>query len=35
MSPDGLLIPFCAYNLTSETGEPLYRGRKNSIFLSK
>jgi uncharacterized radical SAM superfamily Fe-S cluster-containing enzyme len=27
MSPDGRLIPFCAYNLTSETGKTLYRGR--------
>lgn len=27
MSPDGRLIPFCAYNLTSETGRTLYRGR--------
>lgn len=27
MSPDGRLIPFCAYNLTSESGETLYRGR--------
>jgi hypothetical protein len=25
MSPDGRLIPFCAYNLTSVTGETLYR----------
>ncbi len=23
--PDGRLIPFCAYNLTSSTGRPLYR----------
>jgi 7,8-dihydro-6-hydroxymethylpterin dimethyltransferase len=27
MSPDGHLVPFCAYNLTSETGETLYRNR--------
>jgi uncharacterized radical SAM superfamily Fe-S cluster-containing enzyme len=27
MSRDGRLIPFCAYNLTSETGQTLYRGR--------
>lgn len=27
MSPDGRLIPFCAYNLTSESGQTLYRGR--------
>jgi uncharacterized radical SAM superfamily Fe-S cluster-containing enzyme len=25
MSPDGRLIPFCAYNLTGATGETLYR----------
>lgn len=28
MSPDGRLVPFCAYNLTSERGETLYRNRK-------
>lgn len=28
MSPEGSLIPFCAYNLTSETGGTLYRNRK-------
>lgn len=28
MSPEGRLIPFCAYNLTSATGETLYRHRK-------
>jgi len=27
MSRDGRLIPFCAYNLTSETGRTLYRGQ--------
>jgi hypothetical protein len=27
MSRDGRLIPFCACNLTSETGQTLYRGR--------
>jgi hypothetical protein len=27
VSPDGLLIPFCAYNLTSMDGETLYRGK--------
>jgi len=27
MSPDGLLIPFCAYNLTGSTGRRLYRDR--------
>jgi uncharacterized radical SAM superfamily Fe-S cluster-containing enzyme len=26
MSPEGKLIPFCAYNLTSNLGKPLYRG---------
>lgn len=26
-APDGRLIPFCAYNLTSQDGETLYRGR--------
>ena len=26
MSPTGNLIPFCAYNLTSNMGKPLYRG---------
>lgn len=26
LAPDGRLIPFCAYNLTSQTGKPLYRG---------
>ena len=26
ISPEGMLIPFCAYNLTSSTGKPLYRG---------
>lgn len=25
VSPDGRLIPFCAYNLTSASGRPLYR----------
>ena len=28
MSPEGQLVPFCAYNLTSENGETLYRNRK-------
>ena len=28
MSPEGRLIPFCAYNLTSSSGETLYRKRK-------
>nr|WP_320012012.1 radical SAM (seleno)protein TrsS [uncultured Desulfobulbus sp.] len=26
VSPEGKLFPFCAYNLTSNQGEPLYRG---------
>jgi uncharacterized radical SAM superfamily Fe-S cluster-containing enzyme len=26
MSPDGRLIPFCAYNLTGQAGQALYRG---------
>jgi uncharacterized radical SAM superfamily Fe-S cluster-containing enzyme len=26
VAPDGRLIPFCAYNLTSREGKPLYRG---------
>lgn len=25
VSPDGLLVPFCAYNLTSRDGRSLYR----------
>ena len=31
MSPDGLLIPFCAYNITAADGTPLYRGRKREV----
>ena len=27
VSPDGRLVPFCAYNLTAADGTPLYRGR--------
>lgn len=27
VSPDGRIIPFCAYNLTNRHGEALYRGR--------
>jgi uncharacterized radical SAM superfamily Fe-S cluster-containing enzyme len=27
VSPDGRLIPFCAYNLTNQAGQPLYRNR--------
>jgi uncharacterized radical SAM superfamily Fe-S cluster-containing enzyme len=26
VSPDGRIIPFCAYNLTDRSGRPLYRG---------
>ena len=26
--PDGRLIPFCAFNLTSRNGRSLYRGRE-------
>ncbi|WP_319588854.1 radical SAM (seleno)protein TrsS [uncultured Desulfobulbus sp.] len=28
VSPEGKLIPFCAYNMTSNLGKPLYRGLK-------
>ncbi len=27
VAPDGRMIPFCAYNLTSSSGETLYRGK--------
>ncbi len=27
VSPEGHMVPFCAYNLTSRAGESLYRGR--------
>ena len=30
VSPDGRLIPFCAYNLTSRNGRALYRGKERS-----
>jgi hypothetical protein len=30
VSPEGDLIPFCAYNLTSNLGQPLYRGAGRS-----
>lgn len=30
VSPDGMLVPFCAYNLTSREGKGLYRRRKAS-----
>jgi len=29
VSPDGRLVPFCAYNLTSATGETLYRNGRS------
>lgn len=29
VSPGGKIIPFCAYNLTSVSGESLYRGKDN------
>ena len=28
VSEDGRLIPFCAYNLTDSSNQPLYRGRE-------
>jgi uncharacterized radical SAM superfamily Fe-S cluster-containing enzyme len=28
--PDGKLVPFCAYNLTSREGRSLYRQRNGS-----
>jgi uncharacterized radical SAM superfamily Fe-S cluster-containing enzyme len=27
VAPDGRMVPFCLYNLTSAEGEPLYRGK--------
>jgi uncharacterized radical SAM superfamily Fe-S cluster-containing enzyme len=27
VSPDGRLVPFCAWNLTAADGRPLHRGR--------
>lgn len=30
VSPEGDLVPFCAYNLTSNLGKPLYRGVQRS-----
>ncbi len=30
VSPDGRIIPFCAYNLTNHEGQALYRGRYES-----
>ena len=26
-SPNGMLVPFCAYNLTNQLGEAIYRGQ--------
>jgi uncharacterized radical SAM superfamily Fe-S cluster-containing enzyme len=26
VAPDGRLVPFCAYNITSKQGKALYRG---------
>ena len=34
VSPDGRLIPFCAYNLTSMDGESLYRGKCNGPVIT-
>jgi len=34
VSPDGRLVPFCAYNLTSMDGETLYRGKCNGSVRS-
>jgi 7,8-dihydro-6-hydroxymethylpterin dimethyltransferase len=31
ISPDGLLIPFCAYNLTARDGHALYRRQKHGL----
>lgn len=33
-SPDRRLIPFCAYNLTNQQGESLYRGKCNNVDFS-
>jgi uncharacterized radical SAM superfamily Fe-S cluster-containing enzyme len=27
VSPDGRIIPFCAYNITDRSGRAIYRGR--------
>jgi uncharacterized radical SAM superfamily Fe-S cluster-containing enzyme len=32
VSPDGRLIPFCAYNLTDRNGRALYRGRSTELI---
>jgi len=34
VSPDGRLIPFCAYNLTAMSGETLYRGKCHGPAIS-
>lgn len=34
VSPDGRLIPFCAYNLTAMNGETLYRGKCHGPVIS-
>ena len=31
-SPDGRLIPFCAYNLTDRHGRSLYRNAESKVF---
>ena len=31
MSPDGRLMPFCAWNLTAADGSPLYRGTEQRV----
>ncbi len=33
VAPDGRMIPFCLYNLTSAEGKPLYRNKKPSDWL--
>jgi uncharacterized radical SAM superfamily Fe-S cluster-containing enzyme len=30
VSPDGQIVPFCAYNLTSRSGRAIYRGQKSA-----
>jgi 7,8-dihydro-6-hydroxymethylpterin dimethyltransferase len=30
VSPDGRIIPFCAYNLTDRSGRAIYRGQKSA-----
>jgi hypothetical protein len=31
VSPDGRVVPFCAYNLTSRAGKALYRGQTAAV----